>query len=55
LEVGPRLEDVGRSSGCARWIAGAALPDHAEKLSPERYRDRALIAELSDTASKGVL
>lgn len=40
---------------CAGWIAGAALPGYAKKLSPARYDDAALMAELNAAASKGVL
>jgi D-arginine dehydrogenase len=40
---------------CAQWIAGAALPGYAKKLSPARYGDAALMAALSVAASKGVL
>ncbi|MFI5014268.1 MAG: hypothetical protein ACHQAY_18175 [Hyphomicrobiales bacterium] len=40
---------------CARWITGAALPGYAAKLSLKRYRDEALMAELTQLESKGVL
>ena len=40
---------------CAAWMAGAALPAYAKLLSLERYGDDALMAELRESASKGVL
>lgn len=39
---------------CAGWIRGTDLPDYAVPLSPERYRDAALMAALR-TAEKGLL
>ncbi|WP_374449063.1 NAD(P)/FAD-dependent oxidoreductase, partial [Stella sp.] len=40
---------------CARWITGAPLPDYAAKLGLARYGDHALMAELTNLESKGVL
>ena len=40
---------------CASWIADAKLPDYAEPLSAARYHDEALMNELRNAASKGVL
>jgi D-arginine dehydrogenase len=40
---------------CAQWIAGATLPTYAAKLALPRYDDRALIAELTAAARKGLL
>lgn len=40
---------------CAKWIAGEALPGYAADLSLARYDDAALMADLADLQSKGVL
>ncbi len=40
---------------CAAAVAGADLPDYAPPLGLARYGDAALMAELSDAGSKGVL
>ncbi|GJD47807.1 D-amino acid dehydrogenase [Methylobacterium crusticola] len=40
---------------CAAWMAGSELPSYASALSLERYADQALMSELRDSASKGVL
>jgi len=40
---------------CAKWLAGAELPDYAAALSLARYDDAALMADLADLQSKGVL
>ncbi len=40
---------------CAAWIADAALPAYARSLSLGRYDDHRLMAQLRDSASKGVL
>lgn len=40
---------------CAAWIGGGAKPDYATSLSPARYADKALMAELAAAQDKGVL
>lgn len=40
---------------CARWITGAPRPDYADRLSLARYGDAALMRELTELESKGVL
>ena len=40
---------------CAAWVAGGALPDYARALSPSRYADLGLMAELEALESKGLL
>lgn len=40
---------------CACWVAGAALPDYAAMLSPARYHNAALMAELNAMSSRGIL
>jgi glycine/D-amino acid oxidase-like deaminating enzyme len=40
---------------CASWMVGAELPDYATALSASRYDDEALMQELQNAASKGVL
>ena len=40
---------------CAAWIADSKRPDYAEALSAARYRDEALMSELREAASKGIL
>lgn len=40
---------------CAAWVAGAEQPAYAASFTLSRYDDQALMAELRDTASKGVL
>ena len=40
---------------CAAWISGAERPGYAPSLSLARYDDQALMTELREAASKGVL
>lgn len=40
---------------CAAWIAEEERPSYASSLSLDRYNDHAMIAELREAASKGVL
>ncbi|TXN00407.1 FAD-binding oxidoreductase [Methylobacterium sp. WL64] len=40
---------------CAAWMTGAELPAYASTLSLDRYADAVLMAELHESASKGVL
>ena len=40
---------------CAAAVAGAALPPYAAPLGLQRYADPALMTELANSASKGVL
>ena len=40
---------------CAAWVLGKALPHYAEDLSPARYGNAGLMAELESAASNGVL
>ena len=40
---------------CANWMVGAELPDYATALSASRYNDEALMQELQNATSKGVL
>lgn len=40
---------------CARWLVGEDLPDYAADLSLARYENVALLADLADMQSKGVL
>jgi len=40
---------------CAAWVTGGALPDYATALSASRYDDDALMQELQNATSKGVL
>lgn len=40
---------------CANWMVGAELPDYATALSASRYDDEALMQELQNATSKGVL
>lgn len=40
---------------CAAWIAGGVLPDYAEQISPRRYRDKALMAEIAALKTTGIL
>ncbi|MGH7068251.1 MAG: NAD(P)/FAD-dependent oxidoreductase [Acetobacteraceae bacterium] len=40
---------------CAAWIAGGTLPEYARALSPSRYADGKLMAELASLKSRGVL
>ena len=55
------LSGFGSMSACAAgklvasWICGTELPDYAEALSVRRYADDALMAELRNANSKGVL
>jgi len=39
---------------CAAWIADGPRPAFAEALSPARYRDPSLMAELSAPSDKGL-
>jgi len=40
---------------CASWMAGGDLPDYATALSVARYDDDALMQELANATSKGIL
>ena len=40
---------------CAAWIAGGELPHYADQLSPRRYGDDALMADITAATSKGLL
>jgi len=40
---------------CAGWMVGAKLPDYATALSASRYGDEALMQELANATSKGLL
>jgi len=40
---------------CASWMAGGDLPDYATALSAARYDDDALMQELANATSKGIL
>jgi len=40
---------------CAAWLAGGSLPPYAAALSPARYADTALMAELAALRSRSVL
>lgn len=40
---------------CAAWIAGGPLPAYGAALAPGRYDDPALMAELRDQRSRGIL
>ena len=40
---------------CAAWIVDRDLPDYASQLSLTRYADKALMDELSNAPSRGVL
>ena len=40
---------------CAAWVLGKPLPRYADDLSPARYGNAALMAELEAAASNGVL
>lgn len=40
---------------CAAWMSGAERPAYAEALSPARYEDESLMAEIAALGSKGVL
>ncbi len=40
---------------CAGWMSGAEMPDYAKSFTLARYDDRALMAELRASSSKGVL
>ena len=40
---------------CAGWVSGGDLPDYATALSAERYNDEALMQELANATSKGIL
>ena len=39
----------------AAWVADGSLPSYAMALSPARYADAALMAELAELKSHGVL
>lgn len=55
------LSGFGSMSACAAgaigaaWIAGADLPGYATQLSPARYDDKELMAELESLVNKGIL
>ena len=55
------LSGYGTMAACATgelaasWIAGAERPAWAGSLSPERYRNKTLMAELTAAAAKGLL
>ena len=40
---------------CAAWVTGGELPDYATALSASRYSDEALMQELRQATSKGIL
>lgn len=40
---------------CAAWMTDSALPDYAAQLSPSRYDDSELMAELAMVSSRGIL
>jgi glycine/D-amino acid oxidase-like deaminating enzyme len=40
---------------CAAWVNGDKLPDYGKVLSRARYEDDALMQELRNAASKGIL
>jgi len=40
---------------CARWVTDQELPPFAAALSPDRYADTALMAEINTLASRGIL
>ena len=40
---------------CASWVTGVELPDYATALSMARYGDAALMQELRNATSKGIL
>jgi len=40
---------------CANWMVGGELPEYATALSASRYDDEALMQELQNATSKGVL
>ena len=40
---------------CAGWMSGAAMPGYAKSFTLDRYADLALMAELRESTSKGVL
>lgn len=40
---------------CAAWALGGDLPDYAEHLSPERYENKTLMAELEAQNDRGLL
>lgn len=40
---------------CAQWVLGNDLPDYAHALSPQRYSDNALMKELAQLSSRGIL
>ncbi len=40
---------------CAQWVLANELPTYAKALSPERYNDKALLAEINALGSRGIL
>jgi len=40
---------------CARWVLGTDKPSYAIELSPQRYSDRALMAQIGAISSRGIL
>jgi glycine/D-amino acid oxidase-like deaminating enzyme len=40
---------------CARWSVGCDLPHYALALSPERYADHEMMAQIEALASRGIL
>jgi len=40
---------------CARWVLDESLPAYADALSPSRYEDEALMAEISALNQRGIL
>jgi len=40
---------------CARWVTGQKKPDYASALSLERYTDNALMQEIRNLKSRGIL
>ncbi len=59
--VAGALSGFGSMSACAvgaigaAWIAGGDLPGYATQLSPARYDDEELMAELESVVNKGIL
>ena len=40
---------------CAQWVTENSLPEYAEDLSLSRYQNKALMDELKELNSKGIL
>jgi len=55
------LSGFGSMSACAAgamvaaWVAGGELPGYAKQLSPARYDDHELMAQIRSVANKGIL